>query len=196
MQIVCLSKDAALLENLCTLFGKKNISAATDSREINVEELSKCEILLVDLAHSKIPGVKGAPYKLIALTTVPKFEEALVLLQSGVRGYGNRKMLTENLAQLVNTVSSGQLWMPPEILVQLIGQLEPAPESTPKSKLFDRLSKREKEVADYVVKGLSNQIIAEKMYVSLRTVKAHLSSIYEKTGIKNRLELAVKLKEL
>jgi DNA-binding NarL/FixJ family response regulator len=46
-----------------------------------------------------------------------------------------------------------------------------------------------------VAEGLSNQEMADRMYVSLRTVKAHLSSIYDKTGLRNRLELGLSLKK-
>ena len=72
-----------------------------------------------------------------------------------------------------------------------------AREETKKEKsrdnLLNTLSKREQEVALFVAKGMSNQEVADKMYVSLRTIKAHLSSIYEKTGVRNRLELGLAL---
>ena len=64
----------------------------------------------------------------------------------------------------------------------------------PNDSILSSLSKREQEVAQYVAKGMSNQEMADKMFVSLRTVKAHLSSIYDKTGLRNRLELGLNLK--
>lgn len=195
MRITCLTEDKGLVDTLYELFGKAHVTVFADSSRLNNADIASTELLLVDLLHSKIPVFKNSQVNIAALTLIPKFEEAVFLMQSGVRGYGNRKMLKENLQQMIKTVVTGQLWMPPDILVRLIGELGSGPKKTSSSSFIKDLSKREQEVAKFVEQGLTNQKIADKMYVSLRTVKAHLSSIYDKTGIKNRLELAVKLKE-
>lgn len=195
MRITCLTEDKGLVDTLYELFGKEHVTVFSDSSRLNDAELLSTDLLLVDLLHSKIPVLKDNQINIATLSLIPKFEEAVFLMQSGVRGYGNRKMMAENLRQMINTVLTGQLWMPPDILAQLIGGLGSGPKKTSSSSFIKDLSKREQEVAKFVEQGLTNQKIADKMYVSLRTVKAHLSSIYDKTGIKNRLELAVKLKE-
>lgn len=195
MRITCLTEDKGLVDTLYELFGKEHVTVFADSSRLNDAEILSTDLLLVDLLYSKIPVLKDNQINIATLTLIPKFEEAVFLMQSGVRGYGNRKMMAENLRQMINTVLTGQLWMPPDILAQLIGGLGSGPKKTSSSSFTKDLSKREQEVAKFVEQGLTNQKIADKMYVSLRTVKAHLSSIYDKTGIKNRLELAVKLKE-
>jgi DNA-binding NarL/FixJ family response regulator len=58
----------------------------------------------------------------------------------------------------------------------------------------ETLSKREDEVVQLVANGLSNKEIADKLFISVRTVKAHLTSIFSKTGFRDRLELAVKMR--
>jgi DNA-binding NarL/FixJ family response regulator len=60
--------------------------------------------------------------------------------------------------------------------------------------LLKALSSREAEVAKWLVNGLSNSEIGEKMFISIRTVKAHLTSIFKKTGCRDRLELATRMK--
>ena len=60
--------------------------------------------------------------------------------------------------------------------------------------LLKALSSREAEVAKWLVNGLSNREIGEKMFISIRTVKAHLTSIFKKTGCRDRLELATRMK--
>ncbi|MBC2703943.1 response regulator transcription factor [Desulfobacula sp.] len=60
--------------------------------------------------------------------------------------------------------------------------------------LLKELSFREAEVAKWLVNGLSNREISDKMFISIRTVKAHLTSIFKKTGCNNRLELATRMK--
>lgn len=124
MQIVCLTEDTGLIDRLYTLFGKENIIVFNNSRKMKKIDLTSYDVLLVDLNSSKIPVIKDSQTHVVALTLIPKFEEAVVLLKAGVRGYGNRKMLPANIEQMLTTVTSGQLWMPPEILVQLIGQLD------------------------------------------------------------------------
>ena len=73
------------------------------------------------------------------------------------------------------------------------------PESTPSLKLgdtlSDKLSDRELEVLRELVAGESDAVIAEKLYMSLRTVKGHIQSMKEKTGFRNRTELAVRARE-
>ena len=60
--------------------------------------------------------------------------------------------------------------------------------------LLKDLSSREAEVAKWLINGLSNREIGEKMFISIRTVKAHLTSIFKKTGCRDRLELATRMK--
>ncbi|PID76608.1 MAG: hypothetical protein CSB24_05705 [Deltaproteobacteria bacterium] len=192
MSIFCLTKDKYIQDNLVSLYGHDQVVISESPVQLVKNDLKKCSVLLVDLEDNKIPRGLDAKLPVAVLTAVPDFKEAVILLQSGVKGYGNRKMLKENLWQMVDTVKSGQIWLPPEILAKLIASLDSGDDG---SKILDKLSGREKEVASLVAKGLTNQEIADQLFVSVRTVKAHLSSIYEKTGLKNRLELGLGLKK-
>lgn len=194
MSIVCLTKDSSINSNLTKLYGKNKVSCFKDSKQIQTDKMKDCTLLVVDLESSKIPAETGDVFPIIALSAMPVFHEALILLKNGVRGYGNRRMLPENLQQLIETVKAGQMWLPPELLVQFIAKMSEGGVEENTEDIFKMLSKREKEVANYVAEGMSNQQMADKMFVSLRTVKAHLSSIYDKTGLKNRLELGLQLK--
>lgn len=196
MKILCCSTDNILIENLIGLYGRNSVKSHPNITLVKDSDLKNSEVMLVDLKDSKIPDGRKFPIPLIALTTIPAFKEAVILMQIGVKGYGNRKMRTENIQQAIENVISGQIWLPPEIVNQLISSVgveETKPEEN--STILDALSTREKEVANYVAEGLANQEMADKMFVTLRTVKAHLSSIYDKTGLKNRLELGVRLKK-
>lgn len=196
MKILCCSTDNILLDNLIHLYGKDSIKSYSNINQIKDSDLKNAEVILVDLKVSKIPDGRRFPTPLIALTTVPVFKEAVILMQIGVKGYGNRKMRPENIRLAIESVISGQIWLPPEIVNQLISSV--GVEGTKvkeETSILDTLSTREKEVASYVAKGMSNQEMADKMFVTLRTVKAHLSSIYDKTGLRNRLELGLQVKQ-
>lgn len=194
MAIVCLSNDTSLISSLQMRYGVEHVVVLAEARRLAQELGAGVEAVLVDISRFPAPA-PPVRLPLLALTAVPSLQEAVGLLQTGVRGYGNRKMRQENLFLALETVRTGHIWLPPEILTRLI-DLIPREKtgSISEEDLFAGLSKREKEVAGYVAQGMTNQTIAEKMFVSLRTIKAHLSSIYDKTGLRNRLELGLSLR--
>jgi DNA-binding NarL/FixJ family response regulator len=111
-----------------------------------------------------------------------------------VRGYGNRYMQPENLEQAVMAVRGGQVWMPPALVSRMIDTFPSADTGPAEPVPLGRLSKREREVAGLVARGLSNKELADELHISVRTVKAHLTAIFSKTGYRDRLELAIKMK--
>ncbi|TKB05712.1 response regulator transcription factor [Desulforhopalus sp. IMCC35007] len=196
MLLLCCSKDKALLTKLSDSFGPGNVVTVADAEALKKTETPSCDVAIVDLKYFDVSVGKQFTCPVIALATLPAFPEAFAALQLGIRGYGNRQMRLSNLLQAIHSVKERQIWLPPSIISQLIdvvGQTRDTDNSASRERLLHLLSKREQEVALYVAKGLSNQEVAEKMFVSLRTVKAHLSSIYEKTGVRNRLELGLTL---
>jgi DNA-binding NarL/FixJ family response regulator len=117
------------------------------------------------------------------------------LLQQGIRAYGNRHMHEKNLQQAVAALQAGQIWLPPSIINQMITALPRQNKTPAEHPLLKNLTAREQEVAGWLANGLSNREIGEKLFVSIRTVKAHLTSIFQKTGCRDRLELATRLKQ-
>lgn len=195
MAILCCSQDDKLIGKLVALHGDNGILSLADIRLLKKKDLEMCEILVVDLKDSTLPADKNISLPIIALTGIPDFTECVSLLQRGVRGYGNRQMRQDNLGQAIESVKAGQIWLPPAIISQLIATVGTGNTVQPDNAILSALSEREQEVAGYVAEGKSNQEIADTMYVSLRTIKAHLTSIYEKTGLRNRLELGLRLKD-
>lgn len=196
IQIRCYSSDEQLQESLLTLYGADDIVDVSEVEYIQKNNLQDTEVAVVDLKYISLPADIHFTSPVIALSAIPNFSEAINLLQQGVRGYGNRLMRQENLKQAIKNVKEGQIWLPPSIISQLIGvvgQGDRSKNTKSRDMLLNTLSKREQEVALLVAEGKSNQEVADKLYVSLRTVKAHLSSIYEKTDVRNRLELGLAL---
>lgn len=198
MRILCCSDDAVLLEKLRLLAGDDGVQQSWGIGPLDDASID-ADVFVVDGKQHKIPIQQKLSIPVILLSERPHFAEAFPLLQCGVRGYGNRMMRMSNLRQMLESVSRGQIWLPPTLVAKLIDAagagMDPKQQTDPRGKLLEPLSKRERQVALYVARGLSNQEMAEKMFVSLRTVKAHLSSIYAKTGMRNRLELGLALKE-
>lgn len=197
IKIQCFSRDSELLERVIALYGADKVTALGASEAFPKDLKRDGFVTILDFKYTLLNIEDSIDSPLVVLTAVPVFEEAFNLLQLGVRGYGNRQMRQSNLKQVIDNVAGGQMWLPPDVisrLITVVGQGD-GEENKAESRgnVLNRLSKREREVALYVAEGMSNQEVADMLYVSLRTIKAHLSSIYDKTGIRNRLELGLAL---
>lgn len=132
----------------------------------------------------------GAP--LVVLTNMPAQAEGLVCLEAGAVGYVSALAVPEMLQQIDEVVRSGGLWVGPELLARLRTAL--SGKAAAKRQEEDRLaalSQREREVALAVAGGASNKEIARDMGITERTVKAHLTAIFERLNVRDRLQLSI-----
>jgi len=129
----------------------------------------------------------------IAMSSHPEAHEGLRVLRGGVRGYCNRLVSIRVLAVLISTVASGELWAGKQVTDYLLKAAldEKVRPAAPGPELFGQLTARETGIARQVAAGHSNKVIAADSGISERTVKAHLNSIFRKTGIRNRVQLAL-----
>lgn len=195
MALIC-SQDALLVDLCADLLGEQ-YNAVKQSHDIRrLEGLMKADedVLILDLKGFDEKDLPAVCIPTVILVAIPTFEQAVRLLQCGVRGYGNRHMRRENLLQAVTAVKDGQVWLPPDIVNRMITAIPANGNGHGKPSLSEALSRRESEVVQLVSTGLSNKEIADKLFISVRTVKAHLTSIFSKTGFRDRLELAVKMR--
>lgn len=133
--------------------------------------------------------------KIIVLANSPNQAEAFYSLGLGVVGYCHAFSAPIFLKEVKTVVAHGGVWMGAELLKQLIDVTTKlvGNQSRQVNELLDKLTKREKDVAVEAAKGLSNKEIARILKITERTVKAHLSSIFETLGAKDRLQLALML---
>lgn len=195
MAVHIYSKDPNLVQRCRDLFGgRKNTKHLPAERKLAGYDISSKDILIIDFQACDEKDLPEIVCLCMALVAIPQKDQALRFLQKGIRAYGNRHMHEENLKQAIATLKTGQIWLPPAIVTQVISALPSTKAEDEGEKLLNILTSREAEVAKWLVSGLSNQEISEKMFVSVRTVKAHLTSIFKKTGCRNRLELATRMK--
>jgi len=132
--------------------------------------------------------------KIFLLSDLPNEEEGLTFLKLGIVGYANTYISAERLTEATRVVLSGAVWLGQKVMQRLI--LDSYARSKEKAASFSRkklesLTKREREIANLISQGQSNLEIAANLDITERTVKAHLSSIYEKTKTGSRLNLAL-----
>jgi DNA-binding NarL/FixJ family response regulator len=139
---------------------------------------------------------KCADTRFFLLSDRPDDAEGLAFLKGGIVGYANTYIGRERLLEAIRSVSNGSVWVGQKVIQLLIAetrkQVKKIPRETEKRKQrLASLTAREQEIAKKVAEGRANLDIAEDLNITERTVKAHLTSIYEKTGTGNRLSLAL-----
>lgn len=126
-------------------------------------------------------------------------DEALVMqaLSAGAAGCCNTHAAPEVLKQVAVVVGNGGLWIGQSLLQRLVGStarlLGQRAGDARNDDWAALLSERETQVAQQVAGGASNKEIASQLSISERTVKAHLTSIFEKLGLRDRLQLSLKI---
>ncbi|MEA3372095.1 MAG: LuxR C-terminal-related transcriptional regulator [Campylobacterota bacterium] len=133
------------------------------------------------------------PQNLVILERNPNITTGKMLILRGIKAYGNSRMLNLHLSQLLQTVNSGRVWMYPDLMSAMIKETH-RETHLPNQELIERLSEKEQEVALLVLEGLTNDGISNRMQITTRTVKAHLSSIFSKLHVTDRLGLVLLLK--
>jgi len=135
------------------------------------------------------------PEKLIVLEKEPSIVTGRMLILRGAKAYGNSRMLNIHFTQMVNTVADGNIWTYPELTVQLAKKNSEASLDNESQKLLkERLSEKEREVIYLILKGFTNDAIASSLGITTRTVKAHVSSIFSKLHVNDRVSLILLLK--
>jgi DNA-binding NarL/FixJ family response regulator len=102
-----------------------------------------------------------------------------------------KEQAVEVLVQAVKKVHAGEAWLDPALVASVLTEMSVAvgQEAGPEAARIARLTAREREVIALVVEGLKNSQIAERLSISRVTVSHHLTSIFHKLGVANRLEL-------
>ena len=130
--------------------------------------------------------------KIMVLSRIPDFTQAQQFLQKGAMGYGNAMMHETYLLSSFQTIEEGNVWLHPPFLTKLILQVrEDSNHKEISSHKLDVLSAREKEVALLLGDGKSHFEISVLLDITVRTIKAHATSIYAKLGVKDRLALSL-----
>jgi two-component system nitrate/nitrite response regulator NarL len=179
----------------------KVIAEAKDGVEaLHMVRTLRPDILLLDLAMPRMPGMEalreltanGGTTRTIVLTGHVDKRQILEALQLGARGVVLKDAVVAHLSACIRAVMQGQYWLegrPVQNLVQLLRDL--AVQTAPPPRKTFGLTARELEVVTLITEGSTNKHIAETFGISEETVKRHLTNIFNKLGVGNRLELAL-----
>ena len=128
--------------------------------------------------------------------------DQLTLFKGGVHGFVSHTITSALMLKAAHAVCGGEIWIPRQLITKLIGELARDTHAGTHTLSFagnsslEHLTPREIQVAEMVHRGGNNKSIARTLDISERTVKAHLSAIFRKLDIENRLHLALFFNEL
>ena len=145
--------------------------------------------------HQLVSTLAEGLAPVVVLSPMPDEEAAFAYLSAGVKGYCRSEAAVEQLIEVSHTVTAGGMWMPPKLaqrFLTLAQRLSAATSSADgNASALSVLTDRELDVAQLVGRGFSNREIAEHLSLTERTVKAHLTHVFEKLFVRDRVQLAL-----
>jgi two-component system, NarL family, nitrate/nitrite response regulator NarL len=204
---IVISDDHAILrEGLRKLLeaepGISVVGEAVDGEE-TVKMVGELEphVLLLDLSLPKLNGLEvlaelgklEIKTRTILLTAAIEREQVIAALQLGVRGIVLKHSALQLLLKSIRCVNEGQYWVGQEgvsDLIHALRRMKPSQSASTAGRNFG-LSSREMEVIALIVAGYTNKDLARELGISENTAKHHLTNIFDKLGVSNRLELVL-----
>jgi DNA-binding NarL/FixJ family response regulator len=177
------------------------VGLAGDGAEaLELMEAVAPDVVLMDLRMPNVDGVEATrairelhpDVAVVVLTTYADDDSIVAALSAGAAGYLTKDAARDDIRRAVEAAAAGQAVLDPAVQAALLkaarqGVARPAAPTAPP----DGLTDREVEVLALIASGLSNQEIAERLFVAETTVKTHVNRIFAKTGSRDRAQAAV-----
>ncbi len=198
------SGDISVITRWENALGEKKSVVIESLDEIN-DHMDEPGVLFLDMDSSpaELKRLYSGEYrailediKIMAFEKVPDPQTGKRLLLIGVKAYANTWIMPLHLLSALDTVENGGIWLYPEFVHALVNEIKPksGPE-TEEPALFGKLTHREKELAGLILSGMNNAQIAAHLSISERTVKAHVTNIFKKAHVSDRLSFVLLMKE-
>jgi DNA-binding NarL/FixJ family response regulator len=160
------------------------------------------DVVLMDIRMPRMDGLaatealtaRAAAPEIIVLTTFDADEYVLRALRSGASGFLLKDTPPADIVQAIRLVVAGEAMLSPGVTRRLIGHVARTGGASRRAnaqELLGRLTDREREVAEAIGRGRSNAEIAEELFMSVATVKAHVTRLLTKLEVANRVQIAL-----
>ncbi len=175
--------------------------AADGAEAVALARRLRPDVCLLDIRMPRMNGLQATqalagpgvpdPIPVVVITTFDLDEYVYGALKAGARGFLLKDAGPQLLHQAVLAAANGEALIAPNITVRLLTAFADSPAAGPPAQPVDPLTGREEQVLITVARGLTNAEIAEELHISLSTVKTHLTSLMNKLGARNRVEIAM-----
>ena len=201
IRVLLADDDAIIREGLKMILETQEdmecVGAALNGLEaVELSRQYKPDVAMLDIRMPLMDGITAAKKIMeeelsnpLLLTTFDEPELILSALQNGINGYILKNSPAERILSAIRVINSGGSVFQKDILEFIRSRV--SPEGTSNQMFNMLLSPREMEVAGLIAEGLSNKDIGERLYLTNGTVRNHISTILEKTGLEHRTQIAV-----
>lgn len=152
------------------------------------------DVILMDLVMEVMDGIESTKKilgewpaaKILIVTSFIDDEKVYPAIQAGASGYLLKTSTAREIADAIRATQRGERVLEPEVTTKIVHQA-----TKPRKELHEDLTKREQEVLLLISEGKSNQEIADQLFITLKTVKTHVSNILAKLEVEDRTQAAI-----
>jgi NarL family two-component system response regulator LiaR len=158
------------------------------------------QVVLMDIAMPRMDGIEATKVlarehpdvDVVILTKFDDDEAVFAALKAGARGYVLKDAGLDEVRRAILEAASGEAYLSPAMVQRVLGEFRRASSYAKESRaVFGELSRREMEVLELLAQGLRNRQIAERLFLSEKTVKTHIGAILRKLHLNDRTEAAL-----
>ncbi|MEU8390785.1 response regulator transcription factor [Micromonospora sp. NPDC048842] len=182
--------------------GIEVVGGAGDGRQaVELARRLRPDVCLFDIRMPGLDGIEATralagptvpePLAVVVITTFDLDEYVYAALRAGARGFLLKEAGPDLLSQAVHAAANGDALIAPSVTTRLLKAFADADPAAPRAQPIEALTDREEQVLVAVARGRTNQEIADELYITLSTVKSHVTSLMTKLGVRNRVEVAM-----
>jgi len=199
IRVLLVEDHVVVRESICQLLERESdlmvVGQAGDGEEaVELARQLKPDVVVMDIAMPKLNGIEATklikahnPLTAVLILTAYDYDQYIFpLLEVGACGYLLKEVSGGELIEAIRAVHRGESVLHPAVARKVVERFRRSTE--PSVRPFDLLTEREMAVLKAAAKGMSNKDIAEELCLSVRTVEAHLGTIFNKLGVGSRTE--------
>jgi DNA-binding NarL/FixJ family response regulator len=203
IRVVLVDDDALIREGLRMIIDQTRdlevvATAGNGEEALSISAEHRPDVILMDVRMPVLDGIEAtrritvaeAAPRVIILTTFELDEYVFEALRAGASGFLLKRTEPEQLVEAIRVVARGEALLSPSVTRRLIEEFTRRPQ-TGSGERLTMLTDREREVLVLIARGLSNQELAEQLFIADNTVKTHIKRIFTKLGARDRAQAIV-----
>ncbi|GGJ77834.1 DNA-binding response regulator [Streptomyces camponoticapitis] len=178
--------------------------AGTGAQAVRLVRELRPDVVVMDIRMPGMDGIEATGLitagpgaaRVVVLTTFDDDEYVYAALRAGASGFLIKDMALEGILSAIRVVAAGEALLAPSVTRRLIEEFAARPEPAPPARAVAGITGREREVLVLVGRGMSNREIADQLFISVATAKAHVARLFSKLDARDRVQLVIMAYEL